>query len=176
MYSSANSKRTAWKLLWIVQLCVVVKTTVRNKRQCFSSVFCQHSGCMVQTCCVLGFKKLFVLHTTSPKNSRWPSRLNRNQGTFTASVLGAEILLFSRFVPSSTCPLHGRETIQQSRFFIVKAPQYLGCGWGNPRKVLGIPHDTSSLAQIKRQKMTESRAKCLVFSPGMTAGWKSSGQ
>lgn len=72
-----------------------------------TSVLCQHGRCMVETCSVLGFNKLFVRHTTSPKispSARWPSSLNPQPGHLTAYLL--EIILI--IIPASTSSRHVR--------------------------------------------------------------------
>lgn len=161
---------TDWKLLSTVQLCVVVKKCgQKNKKykinnseerrarvSCGSSptsVLCQHRRCMVETCCVLGFNKLFVRHTTSPKispSARWPSSLNPQPGHLTAYVL--EIILI--IIPASTSSRHVRiwggkkpHTIRALSVFVffsffflsIKAPDCfaVGCGRGGEKSTKG---------------------------------------
>lgn len=106
-----------------------------NKHCCSSSptsILGQHKGCMVETCCVLGFNQLFVLHTTSPKispSARWPCRLNPQPRHLTAYLLvTATILIISRCTPISTSSCHVRQTVRLSvscfPFSPVKEPDY----------------------------------------------------
>lgn len=142
-----------------------------NKARCRScsptSVLCQHRGCMTETCCVLGFNRLFVLHTTSPKfppSARWPSRLNPQPGHLTAHLFVAGlILIISRFTPSPTSSRHVRKnnSLKCVLFYFffslslphLQAPDCFGCGEGKKihERWWGILRDRSSLAWFYRK-------------------------